>query len=469
MDTDKKTRKYEYNKNLNSNEDTNQNPLSTQANFFNEINTNVSDYSFDDILTILEIQLDSYENYEGFKQETNEKIDKYIAIFENLKNYELVDFFKKIKKSLFGTVEENKNTTEAQKLLAVYTERDEMMNKQNNIRLIENNMNIYRDTVTKLLTVDSRFRTNYNGSLSTDFNINLPYIINNVTELRLSDVEFPATFYPFQEDYENNYIWLKYTFTYSTDDTYSESKYIYFYVTPGNYYQANLISDMQAIFDNEGLPLTITHNLDFDNDGGIGNGTGTMTFEYTGDTTNSVVITDLELNFNACKILEGETNYNASHIIDASDAKISKYYNVNTAVDYRQRMGWMLGFRESLYTGSTSYISEGQLDIIGPRYVYLVVNDFNTSSNVNFFSNNETNLLTDNILGRISLKTYAFSVQSQNDFAVYGEPRYFFGPVNIDKIQVRIIDEFGRIINLNGMDFSFTIQMTVKYDVSKVS
>ena len=83
-----------------------------------------------------------------------------------------------------------------------------------------------------------------------------------------------------------------------------------------------------------------------------------------------------------------------------------------------------------------------------------------------FFSNNESNLLSDNILGRISLKTFAFSVQSQNDFTVYGEPRYFFGPVNIDKLQVKVIDEYGRTINLNGMDFSFTIQMTVKFDVS---
>jgi len=128
----------------------------------------------------------------------------------------------------------------------------------------------------------------------------------------------------------------------------------------------------------------------------------------------------------------------------------------------------MLGFRKDSYSGSTSYTSEGQLDIIGPRYVYLLVNDYNTSSNVNFFSNKETSMLDGNILGRISLKAYAFSVQSQNDFSMYGEPRYYFGPVNIDKLEVKVIDEFGRIVNLNGMDFSFTIQMTVKYDVSKI-
>lgn len=447
----------------------NQEPLSNQTFFFNQINTKVSDYSLDDILDMLEVKIDNYEDYDVFRKETNEKINAYIEIFQKLKNNDVVEFFKEIQKSLFGNFDDRDNVTEAQKLLEIYNERDKMIKSENTDKMVENHKSVYRETVTKLLTIDSRFRSNYTATTSTDFDINLPYIINNVIELRLSDVEFPATFYPFQEEYQNNYFWLKYTFTYSTDTTYSESKYIYFYVPPGNYYQANLIDDMQTVIDNEGLPMTITHDLDFTNDGGIGNGTGTLTIQYTADSTNTIVITNIELNMKASKIIDSEYNYNVSHIIDSDDAKIAKYYDIDSSVDYSQRMGWMLGFRESYYTGSTSYTTEGQLDIIGPRYMYLLVNDFNTSSNVNFFSNNESNLLSDNILGRISLKTFAFSVQSQNDFAVYGEPRYFFGPVNIDKLQIKVIDEYGRTINLNGMDFSFTIQMIVKFDVSRSS
>lgn len=460
----------EYNENIisDSGQD-NQAPLSNQVFLFNNINTNISDYTADDIFSLLEIKIDDHDNYESFKKSANETIDKYINFFENDNNYKLIEFFKEIRKSLFGNENANNNITEAQQLLEIYTENDEVLKNSQNMKIVENNINVVRETVTKLLTVDTRFRSNYLVSTSTNFDINLPYIINNVTELRLSDVEFPATFYPFQEEFENNYIWLKYTFNYSTNTSVSYDKYIYFYVTPGNYYQETLITNMQTVIDTEGLPLTITHNLDFDNDGGVGDGTGTLTIEYTGDTTNSIVITEIQLNFRGSKILEGEYNYNVSHIIDSGDDKIEKYYNVDTSIGHYQRMGWMLGFRDSLYTGSTSYTSEGQLDVIGPRYVYLIVNDFNTSSNVNFFSNNETSMLSDNILGRISLKAGAFSVQSQNDFTVYGEPRYFFGPVNIDKLHVKVIDEFGRNINLNGMDFSFSIQMTVKYNISTVS
>ena len=195
----------------------NQNPLNNQKFFFNEINTKISDYSLDDILNMLEIKLDNYEDYNTFKKDTNEKINNYIEMFEKFKNNDIVDFFKEIQKSLFGDLRERKNITEAQKLLEIYNERDKMIKSESIEKTIEKNRVVYRETVTKLLTIDSRFRSNYTSTLSTDFDMNLPYIINNVTEIRLSDVEFPATFYPFQEEYENNYFWLKYTFTYSTD------------------------------------------------------------------------------------------------------------------------------------------------------------------------------------------------------------------------------------------------------------
>lgn len=460
----------EYNENLisDSGQD-NQNPLSTQTFLFNNINTNISDYTTDDIFKLLEVKIDDYEDYEIFKSDIEEKINKYIEIFEKYNNLKLVDFFKEIRTSLFGKSNDNDNITEAQKLLEIYTDRDENIQNEQNLQIIQNNINVDRETVTKLLTVDTRFRSHYLSSLSTDFDINLPYIINNVTEMRLSDVEFPSTFYPFQEDFQNNYFWIKYTYVISgQQSSNSITAYFYIYIPPGNYYQATLIKKIQDAIDEIGVPININHDLNFENDGGVGDGTGKLTFEYTGD-TSTMVISDIELNFKASKILEGETNYNTSHQIFSNDEKINKYYNTDSVIDHKQRIGWMLGFRNSLYTGSTSYTSEGQIDVIGPRYIYLLIDDFNTSSNVNFFSNSEQSLLNDNILGRISLKAGAFSVQSQNDFSVYGEPRYFFGPVNIDRLHVKVIDEFGRTVDLNGMDFSFSIQMTVKHNISKVS
>jgi hypothetical protein len=94
------------------------------------------------------------------------------------------------------------------------------------------------------------------------------------------------------------------------------------------------------------------------------------------------------------------------------------------------------------------------------------VDDFNKSMNINFLTASAKGLLSDNIIARISQKGQLFSIQSQNDFSVYAEPRYYYGPVNISKIQVKIIDEYGRIVDLNNKDFSFTLRLTTIYSVT---
>jgi hypothetical protein len=35
--------------------------------------------------------------------------------------------------------------------------------------------------------------------------------------------------------------------------------------------------------------------------------------------------------------------------------------------------------------------------------------------------------------------------------------RSYFGPVNIDRLQIQLVDDKGNNVNLNGVDWSFTI------------
>jgi hypothetical protein len=36
-------------------------------------------------------------------------------------------------------------------------------------------------------------------------------------------------------------------------------------------------------------------------------------------------------------------------------------------------------------------------------------------------------------------------------------PRIYFGPVNIDRLRVRLVDDMGRTVNLHGVDWSITL------------
>ena len=320
---------------------------------------------------------------------------------------------------------------------------------------------INRKTITKLLNVDSRFRSNYSTTISTNYNIELPYEINNVIEMKLSDLEFPSTYYPFTDEYQNNYMWLRF------ESGNGAQTFIYIYIEPGNYYHTSLIQKIQDDLNNMGVDIKINFNLSYENTGGIGVGDGIVSIGINSE-SNITSIGEIELNFEGQMLPSTIENYNMTQkfVLDLEEQAniINTYYYSKSTIDYRERFGWMLGFRKEVYNGSTYHKSEGILDILGPKYLYLIVDDFNNSNNKNFFNSSEKTMLNDNILARISVKGYAFSIQSQTDLSIYSEPRYYYGPVNINKLAVKLVDEYGRQLDLNYMDFSFTISLITIYN-----
>ena len=124
----------------------------------------------------------------------------------------------------------------------------------------------------------------------------------------------------------------------------------------------------------------------------------------------------------------------------------------------------MLGFRNANYTGSHSYVSEGLSDFKGTRYVFLSVDDYNNNVNDYFASAFTSSLLGKNILGRISLKKNGFETNTMNNGDMVNKTRNFFGPVDIQKLHIQLLDEYGRNLNMNNMDYSFCIDFTCIYE-----
>ncbi len=254
-------------------------------------------------------------------------------------------------------------------------------------------------------------------------------------------------------------------------------RFYYIVIPDGNYYFETLIKNINNIFLTLELNLTIFFDLNYNNIGGVGEGTGL---------TKIGIITekDISLNNVTSGIKSFDLNFNGSLIPNQSSIgpintptylrnNFSDYYYIPNSLDYKQLFGWILGYREPLYTnairnlrGYIFYESESVLDLSGPKYLFLIIDDFNKSVNVNFLTASVKGLLSDNIIARISQKGQLFSIQSQNDFSVYSEPRYYYGPVNINKLQIKLIDEYGRMVDLNNKDFSFTLRLTTIYSVT---
>jgi hypothetical protein len=142
-----------------------------------------------------------------------------------------------------------------------------------------------------------------------------------------------------------------------------------------------------------------------------------------------------------------------------------KYGDIDNQMPLQLKLGWMLGFRGGYYSNNNIYISEGIINLSGSKYLYLVVDDFNNNVCDGFFSAFTSSILNKNILARISLQGNMFNFSIKDNLNLITTPRQYFGPVNIQKLQIQLLDEFGRVINLNNMDYSFCLTFQTIYDL----
>jgi len=278
------------------------------------------------------------------------------------------------------------------------------------------------------LNIDSRFRDNYYGSLSTNFNINLPMKINKITQMNLSSIELPNTFYTVSRNYDNYFFSIT-----------ANTKTAIIVIPDGCYTSDGLIGLINAELTNlDSFFKYISFSLDYNNGSG------------TGRTIVGINPTYLKTNPPFPVVLNFQTTSTGSD--DRSTPLPLKF-------------GWLLGFRNGLYINNSYYVSEGVLDLFGPKYLFLCVDDFNNSVSNNFYSAFNSSMLNKNVLARISLKSGQFSVLQENDYNLVTTPREYFGPVDIQRLNIQLLDEYGRVINLNGSDFSFCITLQTVYDI----
>jgi hypothetical protein len=142
--------------------------------------------------------------------------------------------------------------------------------------------------------------------------------------------------------------------------------------------------------------------------------------------------------------------------------------DANGIVDYvniSSKLGWNLGFQKRQYLNGTTYTVETIIEPSNIRYIYLMIDDFNNNVNSHFVNPFNKSLMTSNILARIAMKSASFSILMENDFNMISEPRKYFGPVDIQKMKIQLVDEYGKILQMNNSDFSFCINLKMLYDL----
>lgn len=307
---------------------------------------------------------------------------------------------------------------------------------------------IKQTTIRNTLNIDTRFRDNYYGSSSTNFQFDLPIKLTSVLTMEMTAFEIPNSFMNISKQMANNF----FTIVVNVGEILEVGTVV---IPTGNYVFADLIQ-----YINNYISRVFKDNKYLKH------------IYFTNNITSISTSDSLVLGFSG----SGQTvvGINSSYLKDNKDKELFNFslrFDLN--IDENQdetplplKLGWMLGFRNGVYENNVAYVSEGLINLDGPRYVFLVVDDYNNNVNNGFYSAFTNSMLNKNILARISLQPGNFNTtSSQNNLSIISYPRQYFGPVNIQKINVQLLDEYGRILNLNNMDFSFCLSFQNVYDI----
>ena len=293
--------------------------------------------------------------------------------------------------------------------------------------------NKWEDGVTShLLSIDTRFRSNYYATSSTDFSIDLPVTFNNVVSLELVSLEIPATYFAISKSLGNNYFHV-------ADTTAVPNTFTKYTLPDGNYTRSQMQTELNSILSAGGGTIKVSIDV------------------KSGRTLIDVIANTTTLHFNLFPDLDGPTT---SPPIDPTPIQM--------------KLGWILGYRAAVYkpaTNSTVFVSEGVFDGWGSRYFYFILDDFNKNSINSIDAVLNASVISENILARLTRGAIssAFNAGFTLDTGIVNSDtttrkRIYFGPVNIKKLRIRILDAYGRLIDLNNMDYSFALRLDRLYD-----
>jgi hypothetical protein len=294
---------------------------------------------------------------------------------------------------------------------------------------------LLRQTETKMLLLNSQNIIDENANKS-NFVINLNTPLKNVINLRLHSYIIPFTWYNIDSTKHNNIFWIT---LYELETT------IAIDIPSGNYTIESLLIAINTKMEEGSYPITVSYNRS----------TGKVQFNIlTPGVVEEIIFFDVTNHWDS-------SNFNRI------------YKNCS--------LGWILGYRQDSVTVPTdAVIADCVFDLYGSRYIYLAIDDYKrnrVTNNVASIVTNEVRL-PNNVIddgNNTSTKTtynYTTSPNNSDIMAVlpihhnnFGDlvfesnqlqdyKREYYGPVNIDRLGVKLMDDTGNIINLNGGDWS---------------
>jgi hypothetical protein len=312
------------------------------------------------------------------------------------------------------------------------------LNNRNNTNIVQSTFSneiapgylnsIKRIIQTQNLNLNSCFRSNYYTSNPCDFLYILPSEIKNVVSMRLASIEIPNAWYLFSSSKKNN------IFKIEISVNKNEKEEFTIIIPSGNY-------------DYESLENYLNE-----------------TYFYKSTSEEETLLKYIKFSIN-------EYNLKSSFeiLLEEDDDDVEISFSLHFMEDINQNImntfGWAIGFRLGNYLNINGKItSEGLYDGGGDRYIYVSINDYQYNDNNFNTVCFDKSILNEDVIAKIPMVNGKLCLIIDDVDNPLTKTRRYNGPVNIARLQIKILDKFGCIIDLNHMDFSFTLELEVLYE-----
>lgn len=361
-------------------------------------------------------------------------------------------------------------------------------------------------------TIVENINKQNNKESSTNFTIELSEPIDNVIGLELVSTEIPIIFYTFST-YKRNST-FKITFYY--DETHPEAKKEYIITIPDgiwssnkleefineNYFDNNIIVD--GILKNEYLRYLTFIIVETSGRVVIRFKTISEIIEYNNIQTNPLYNLDTDITIiekfsyllenvydtidcnNKVNFVKGFKENNSA--IDEEDFKFTtlgtlgylegQIYNIGNIINNKSKLiPLIIKFSDPFYFYTIGFVKYNGYLLAGNIYgstldsaIYIRVNDFvgNRGEQIILTGKDKTQI-TNNVLSRVAFKKEIFQTNVFNSLQDYNIKRNYFGGVRITKLQIQIIDKYGRIVNLQNYPTNFVFEFTIEYSSERLA
>jgi hypothetical protein len=322
----------------------------------------------------------------------------------------------------------------------VLVKQMELIPKQTTPFIYSNPSNYFQGTfnpiekrlITKTVCIDTLFRSNYENSNATDFTYTFPETINNVVSMQIKCIEIPYSWYTISTYKKNNKFSI----------IVNGSTPIVITIPDGNYNTIPYSSPPSGFVPNPDIITIINSQIP----------SGVMKCSYNA-ASNRIVFT---------WPTGSPTPYTIDFTQDGTMISSTSTDGVS--------LGCILGFKYDIYTDETEYIAESTYKTSFNNYFFIDVDDFHNNhltdaviSVIRTSKIGSPSYIGNNIMARIPVNAGYNSIITNSSIDSILNKRDYFGPVKLERMNIRLLDRFGKVIDLNNNDYSLVFEVIQLY------